>query len=360
MQIAFDEESFARYMAIAVQQAPGRPVLIDKFLEDAVEIDVDGIADGTRCVVGGIMEHIEEAGIHSGDSACALPAFSLSDDELERVRQATHALAAELNVVGLLNVQYAIKDEELYVLEVNPRASRTVPFVSKAIGVPLAKLAARVMAGKTLAELGFTREIEPPYVAIKCPVFPFERFAGVDTLLGPEMKSTGEVMGIDSEFGAAFAKAFTAAQSELPSRGSAFLSVKAADKRAIIFPAKRLSELGFDIYATPGTARMLSRVGLPVKTVYRLGDPRGANAIDLVHDYRIQLVINTPTGTGPQEDQAVIRREAVKYGVPCITTIAGAMAAVMGIEALRRGELSVRSLQEYHRELEGVAAVAGQ
>jgi carbamoyl-phosphate synthase large subunit len=351
MQIAYDEDSLVRYMELAVDASPDRPILIDKFLEDAVEIDVDAIADGRICVIGGIMEHIEEAGIHSGDSACALPAYSLSEPELDRVREATHALAMELGVVGLLNIQYAIQGDRLFVLEVNPRASRTAPFVSKAIGVPLAKLAARVMAGKTLEELGFTREIEPPYVSIKCPVFPFERFSNVDTLLGPEMKSTGEVMGIDDDFGAAFAKAFIAARQALPSRGAAFISVKPADKRAIIFPAKRLHDMGFEIYATPGTSRMLGRVGVPVKTVYRLGDPRGANAIDLIRDYRIQLVINTPTGTGPQEDQAVIRREAVKYGVPCITTIAGATAAVMGIEALRSEELSVKPLQEYHQRV---------
>ena len=353
MQIAYDEESLVRYMELAVDASPDRPILIDKFLEDAVEIDVDAIADGRMCVIGGIMEHIEEAGIHSGDSACALPAYSLSEPELDHVRDATQALAQELGVVGLLNIQYAIKGDRLFVLEVNPRASRTVPFVSKAIGVPLAKLAARIMAGKTLQELGFTREIEPPYVSIKCPVFPFERFSNVDTLLGPEMKSTGEVMGLDDDFGAAFAKAFIAARQALPPRGAVFISVKPADKRAIIFPAKRLHDMGFEIYATPGTSRMLGRVGVPVKTVYRLGDPRGANAIDLIRDYRIQLVINTPTGTGPQEDQAVIRRETVKYGVPCITTIAGATAAVMGIEALRRAELSVRPLQEYHRRVAG-------
>lgn len=351
MQIAYDEESLVRYMELAVDASPDRPILIDKFLEDAVEIDVDAIADGSRCVIGGIMEHIEEAGIHSGDSACALPAFSLSEPELDMVREATYALAQELQVVGLLNVQYAIKGEQLFVLEVNPRASRTVPFVSKAIAVPLAKLAAKVMAGKTLEELGFTQEVEPPYVSIKCPVFPFERFSEVDTLLGPEMKSTGEVMGLDKDFGAAFAKAFIAARQSLPTRGGVFISVKPADKRAIIFPAKQLHDLGFEIYATPGTSRMLTRVGVPATTVYRLGDPRGANAIDLIRDYRIQLVINTPTGTGPQEDQALIRREAVRYGVPCITTIAGATAAVMGIEALRRAELSVKSLQEYHQEV---------
>ncbi|MGQ9732973.1 MAG: carbamoyl-phosphate synthase large subunit, partial [Candidatus Zipacnadales bacterium] len=348
MQIAYDEGSLIRYMEAAVEASPERPILIDKFLEDAVEIDVDAIADGRCCVIGGIMEHIEEAGIHSGDSACALPAYTLSEAELDLIREATLALARELNVIGLLNVQYAIQGEELYVLEVNPRASRTVPFVSKAIGVPLAKLAARVMAGKTLEELGFMEEIEPPYVTIKCPVFPFERFSNVDTILGPEMKSTGEVMGIDEDFGAAFAKAFIAARQELPIRGGVFLSVKPADKRAIIFPAKRLYDMGFDLYATPGTARMLGRVGIPATTVYRLGDNRGANAIDLIRDYRIQLVINTPSGTQPQEDQAVIRQEAVKYGIPCITTIAGATAAVMGIEALRRSELSVKSLQEYH------------
>ncbi|MFQ6132575.1 MAG: carbamoyl-phosphate synthase large subunit [Armatimonadota bacterium] len=348
MEIVFEEESLDEYMSGAVEASPERPVLIDKFLEDAVEVDVDAVADGERCVIGGIQEHIEEAGIHSGDSASVLPAFSLAEDEVQLIRQNTHALARELGVVGLLNVQYAIKNDVLYVLEVNPRASRTVPFVSKAIGVPLAKLAARVMAGRTLKELGFTREFETEHVAVKYPVFPFAKLAVVDTLLGPEMKSTGEVMGIDSDFGAAFAKAYIAAGNELPLRGRVFISVKNQDKRHIIFIAKKLVDMGFRICATAGTARVLRRNRIEPMLVHRVSDEGSPNVLDLIREGEIQLVINTPTGKIPVEDQSRIRREALLHNVACITTLMGAMAAVNAIEALQRGDITVRPLQEYH------------
>jgi carbamoyl-phosphate synthase large subunit len=352
MEIVYSRGMLERYMGLAVEASPERPILIDKFLEDAIEIDVDAISDGKRCVIGGIMEHIEEAGIHSGDSACVLPAFSLAEGELAEITEQTRALAAELGVVGLINVQYAIKNERLHVLEVNPRASRTVPFVSKAIGVPLAKLAARVMAGQDLESLGFTAEIIPPHTAVKCPVFPFSKFAGIDTLLGPEMKSTGEVMGIDMDFGAAFAKAYVAAGHVLPTRGTIFLSVRNRDKRDVIFLAKRLDELGFQIVATEGTAGVLKRVGVEAEVVYRVSDPRGRNVIDLIHDNRIQLIINTPTaGEEPREDQRAIRAQAVTYSIPVITTISGAMVAVMGLEAVVRGRVKVKAIQDYHAEM---------
>ncbi|MCE5238839.1 carbamoyl-phosphate synthase large subunit, partial [bacterium] len=354
MQIVYNDEALVKYMETAVEASPEKPVLIDKFLEDAIEIDVDAIADGERCVVGGIMEHIEEAGIHSGDSACVLPAFSLAESELEEIKRHTRALAMELQVKGLLNVQYALKNEDLYVLEVNPRASRTVPYVSKAIGVPLAKMAARVMAGQTLEQLGFTEEIEPEHMSVKCPVFPFSKFSGVDTLLGPEMKSTGEVMGIDPEFGASFAKAYIAAGHDLPDRGTVFLSVRNRDKRDLIFIARRLSELGYHLVATAGTARVLRKSGVEAEVIQRVGEAHGRNAIDLIRDGRIQLIINTPTaGQAPREDQIAIRSEAVLYHVPVITTMAGAMVAVLGLEAVRSGGLNVKSLQEYHRAMPG-------
>jgi carbamoyl-phosphate synthase large subunit len=353
MQVVYNDESLAEYMSWAVEAAGDHPILIDKFLEDAVEIDVDAVADGERCVIGGIMEHIEEAGIHSGDSACVLPAFSLAENEIEQIREQTRAIALELNVKGLLNIQYAIRNEQLYVLEVNPRASRTVPYVSKAIGVPLAKIAARVMVGQSLEQLGFTEEVQPPHMAVKCPVFPFSKFAGVDILLGPEMKSTGEVMGIDKQFGAAFAKAYIAAGHDLPDRGTIFISVRNRDKRDAIFLAKRLSELGFELVATRGTAQVLSRAGVKAEEISRLSDPSGGrNAVDWIRDGRINLVINTPTaGQEPREDQLAIRREAVLYKVPCITTMAGAMVAALGLEALREGHIEAKPLQEYHRTM---------
>ncbi len=352
MRIVYDDEALATYMTQAVEASPEAPVLIDQYLQNAIEIDVDAVADGERCVIGGIMEHIEEAGIHSGDSACVLPAFSLAEDEVAQIRQQTTAIALELGVKGLLNIQYAIRNEELYVLEVNPRASRTVPFVSKAIGMPLAKIAARVMVGQTLEELGFTEEIQPPHMAVKAPVFPFNKFMGVDTLLGPEMKSTGEVMGIDANFGAAFAKAYIAAGHNLPTRGKIFISVRNRDKRDVIFLAKRLSELGYEIVATRGTAQVLSRSGIKAEEIARLSDPTGHNAVDLIRDGHISLIINTPTaGHAPRADQLAIRHEAVVYNVPCITTLSGAMVAGLGLEAHRDGHMLPQSLQEYHLEM---------
>ncbi len=353
MEIVYNRRMLQRYMDLAVEASPDHPILVDKFLQDAIEIDVDAVSDGERCVIGGIMEHIEEAGIHSGDSACVLPAFSLAEDELQLITEQTKALAKELNVVGLINVQYAIKDEHLHLLEVNPRASRTVPFVSKAIGVPLAKIAARVMTGQSLEELGFTEPIIPKQTAVKCPVFPFSRFAGIDTLLGPEMKSTGEVMGIDENFGAAFAKAYVAAGHVLPQKGTVFVSVRNRDKRDVIFLARRLDELGFDIVATEGTAGVLRRVGVDAEIVDRVSDPSGIrrNVIELIRDNRIQLIINTPVaGEEPREDQKAIRAEAVKFNIPVITTISGAMVATMGLEAVIKGHIDVKSIQEYHEE----------
>ncbi len=348
MAIVYNDAMLREYMEEAVAASPDAPVLIDKFLEEAIEVDVDAISDGQKCVVGGVMEHIEEAGIHSGDSACVLPPFSLGPNEIEEITRQTKALAAELQVRGLMNVQYAIRGENLYVLEVNPRASRTVPFVSKAIGVPLAKLATLVMMGATLEELGFTREVETEHTAVKCPVFPFDKFSGIDYLLGPEMKSTGEVMGIDSDFGAAFAKAYTAARHELPLRGTIFLSMRNQDKRDAIFLGKQLRHLGFQIVATEGTARTLRRAGIEAQTIHRLSEAGSPNALDLIQRGHIQMIVNTPSGAEPRADMQRIRREAILYEVPLITTVAGAMVAVLGIEALQRGRLDVRSLQEYH------------
>jgi carbamoyl-phosphate synthase large subunit len=348
MEIVYDEESLERYIRDAVKASPEHPILIDKFLEEAIEVDVDAIADGERVVIGGIMEHIEEAGIHSGDSACVLPPYTLSDELIEVIKENTYALAKELEVKGLMNIQYAIRNDVVYVLEVNPRASRTIPFVSKATGVPLAKLAAKVMVGRTLEELGFTREVEVGHVSVKESVFPFNRFAGVDTVLGPEMKSTGEVMGIDHAFGIAFAKAQLAAGQVLPRKGKVFISVKNRDKRAIIFIAKKLTDFGFQIVATRGTAKALSQNGIPVQGVYKVHEGR-PNVVDLIKNREIDLIINTPTGRRPQRDQVSIRAEAVAHNVPLITTISGAAASVNGIEALLKEEVHVKSLQEYHR-----------
>jgi carbamoyl-phosphate synthase large subunit len=348
MEIVYDESALASYMKSAVEASPEHPVLVDKFLEDAIEIDVDAVADGKRVVVGGIMEHIEEAGIHSGDSACVLPPYTLADEEIEEIKQATYALARELNVVGLMNVQYAIKGDDLFILEVNPRASRTVPFVSKAIGVPLAKIAARVMAGKTLEELGFTQEVQPDHFSVKGPVFPFARFLGVDPVLGPEMKSTGEVMGIDTDLGRAFAKAQIGSGHDLPTTGAVFISVKNKDKRAIIFIARRLFDMGFKILATHGTAIALTRNGIDVELVYSLGKGR-PTIFDYIKNKEVDLIINTPTGRASKPDEELIRKTAITQNIPCITTVSGAAAAVDGIDALRRREgIAVKPLQEYY------------
>jgi carbamoyl-phosphate synthase large subunit len=350
MEIVYDEQTLERFIHEAAQVSGEHPVLIDKFLEDAIEVDVDLIGDGETFVIGGIMEHIEEAGIHSGDSAMALPPFSLSQDVLNKIRQATHKMAAELNVIGLMNVQYAVKDDKVYVLEVNPRASRTVPFVSKAIGWPLAKMATKIMLGKKLKELGFTKEIIPDYVSVKESVFPFNRFPGVDVILGPEMKSTGEVMGIGKDFGRAFIKSQLAAGQNLPKKGNVFISVRDKDKRSVVFIAKKLQDLGFQIYATSGTALALEKNNIRVRVLPKIAEGR-PNILDLMKDGKIQLVINTPTGRIPRQDEVKIRSQVILYNIPYTTTISGAQATVNGMEAMLKRELDVKSLQEYHKKV---------
>ncbi len=348
MEIVYDEDTLERFIQEAARVSGEHPVLIDKFLEDAIEVDVDMIADGETFVVGGILEHIEEAGIHSGDSAMVLPPFSLSEDIINKIREATIAMARELKVVGLMNVQYAVRDNKVYVLEVNPRASRTIPFVSKAIGVPLAKLAAKIMAGEKLKNLDFTKERVPEYSSVKESVFPFNRFPGVDIMLGPEMKSTGEVMGIDDDFGKAYMKSQLAAGQILPQKGRVFVSVRDKDKRAIVFIVKRLIDLGFDIVATRGTAKALKKGGIgEVETVNKLFEGR-PNILDNVADGQISLIINTPAGRIPREDEVKIRSTAIMRGVPCITTISGAQASVNAIELLLKKDLDVKPLQAYH------------
>ncbi|MGQ9499061.1 MAG: carbamoyl-phosphate synthase large subunit [Dissulfurimicrobium sp.] len=348
MRIVYDEEGLTSFIAEAVYVSEGRPVLIDKFLQDAIEIDVDAISDGETTVIGGIMEHIEEAGIHSGDSACVLPPRNLSKGLIDEICSATRAIARELNVVGLMNVQYAVKDGRLYVLEVNPRASRTVPFVSKATGVPLAKLATKVMLGKSLRKLGLAKEVLTGHVAVKESVFPFRRFPGVDIILGPEMKSTGEVMGIDQSFGMAFAKSQIAAGLNLPVNGTVFLSIKAGDRAAILPVAKRLKEMGFDIVATEGTSIFLTEKGVENGMVFKISEGR-PNVIDLMKNHKIALVINTPSGKKTRSDSYYIRRTALEYEIPYFTTVQGAKAAVEAIFALKSEEIRVKPIQEYHK-----------
>ena len=347
MQIVYDAASLQRYMREAVSVSPEHPVLIDKFLDDATEVDVDAVSDGQDVVIGGIMEHIELAGVHSGDSACSLPPRNLSQAVQDEIRRQTSMLAKELNVVGLINIQFAVQDHKVFVLEVNPRASRTVPFVSKAIGVPLAKVAARVMAGKTLQELGCTNEIIPTHVSVKEAVFPFIKFPGVDTILGPEMKSTGEVMGIDAAFGMAFAKAQTAAGTILPMQGQALLSVRQGDRVAALRIARHLVENDFQIVATHGTAAYLREAGLSVETVKKVkeGSP---HIVDAIQAGTIALVINTTEGVQSLSDSFSIRRSALECRVPYFTTIAGASAAAEGIARLQQGLLGVKPVQEYH------------
>jgi carbamoyl-phosphate synthase large subunit len=326
---------------------PDHPILIDQFLENAVEVDVDAIADHTgQVVIGGIMEHIEQAGIHSGDSACSIPTISLPEAALDTIRDWTAKLATRLNVIGLMNIQFAVKGDQVYILEANPRASRTVPFVSKAIGHPLAKLAVRVMSGKTLAELGFTEEVIPEHIAVKEAVLPFEKFSGTDTLLGPEMRSTGEVMGIDIDFGKAFAKAELAASQRLPLEGTVFISMNDRDKAAVIPVAKELAELGFKLVATSGTHKVLTEAGLTADPVLKIHEGR-PNIEDAIKNSEIQLIINTPVGSTAQEDDRSIRRTALAYKVPIITTIAGARATASAIRSLQDKPLMVKSIQEY-------------
>jgi carbamoyl-phosphate synthase large subunit len=370
MEIVYDDETLAGYISRATTISQDRPVLVDRFLDDAVEIDVDALCDGNEVYLGGVMEHIEEAGVHSGDSSCALPPITLGRSVLENVRRSTEAIAAGVGVRGLLNVQYALHGDTLYVLEANPRASRTVPFVSKATAVPLAKAAARIALGATIAELRAEGMLpaagdggNPPPdgpVAVKEAVLPFHRFRtkdgqGVDSLLGPEMKSTGEVMGFDASFGAAFAKSQAAAYGSLPTSGRVFVSIADRDKRAMVFPVLRLADLGFEVLATEGTAEVLRRHGVQVTVVrkhFEATVEQPATVLDQILAGDVDLIINTPYGnSGPRIDGYEIRAAAVSRGVPCITTVAGAAAAVQGIEAMKAGKIGVRSLQDAHAAL---------
>ncbi|MBN2536554.1 MAG: carbamoyl-phosphate synthase large subunit [Spirochaetales bacterium] len=346
MQIIYDRESLKKFIWEAKTVSEGKPILIDKFLEDAIEVDVDAVSDGEKTVIGGIMEHIEEAGIHSGDSACVLPPHTLNGELLKTVRAYTYALSRELQVVGLINIQFAIKDEKVYVLEVNPRASRTIPFISKATGVPLAKIAGKLMAGKTLDELGFTSEKDIPHVAVKESVLPFSRFSGVDIMLGPEMKSTGEVMGIDESFGLAFYKSQVAANQILPGSGTVFISVGGNKKRDMVFPAKQLRSMGFRILSTNGTYKVFKSNNISAETVNKIGEGK-PDILDLIKSGEIKLIINIPSGKKGVTDSKPIRSTAVLYGIPCITTLQGAHAAINGIESALKTELCVKSIQEY-------------
>jgi carbamoyl-phosphate synthase large subunit len=350
MVIVYDERSLDNYISSAVDVSPNHPILIDQFLEDAFEYDVDALADGERVVIGALMEHIEEAGIHSGDSSCILPPLFVEQKYLDLMRQYTEQLGLALGVVGLMNVQYAMKDGIVYVLEVNPRASRTVPFVSKATGVPMAKIGARLMVGEKLADLGLTEELTAHSYCVKTPVFPFNKFHGADTLLGPEMRSTGEVMGIADDFGLAFAKAQISAGNYLPVKGTVFISVNDYDKRSVLPIARDLAAMGFKLLATKGTCATLRNVDLQVEPVFKVNEGR-PHVVDLIKSNKIDLIINTPLGRASFYDEGQIRRAATQYAVPCITTLSAARAAVTGIRALHGQNITVKSLQEYHHEL---------
>lgn len=348
MRIVYDEQGLEHYISHAVEVSPEHPVLIDSFLQDAIEIDVDAISDGEEVFIGGVMEHIEEAGVHSGDSACSLPPYSVNNEIIEELKKETRIIALALNVIGLINIQYAVKDKVVYVLEVNPRASRTIPFVSKAIGVPMAKIAAKVIAGEKLRGLNMPENITIRYTAVKEAVFPFLKFKGVDTLLGPEMKSTGEVMGLDKDFGRAYAKAQMSANCSLPLSGAVFISVRDKDKKPIVQIAKKLLHMGFKIMATKGTAAVLSEENISVTPVLKVIEGR-PNIVDHIKNNEVQLVINTAEGKAAQEASFSIRRTALTHQIPYFTTVAGAVAAVRAIEALKSGTLDVRSIQECHQ-----------
>ncbi|MEN9243552.1 MAG: carbamoyl-phosphate synthase large subunit, partial [Gloeomargarita sp. DG02_5_bins_242] len=351
MEIVYSDSDLERYIKTAVQIEPEHPILVDKFLENAIEVDVDALRDqaGT-IVIGGILEHIEQAGIHSGDSACVLPTYSLPEPILTQIRTWTTALAERLEVVGLMNVQFAIQGEQVYILEANPRASRTVPFIAKATGVPLAKLAARVMAGERLTEMGFTQEVIPPYYSVKEVVLPFEKFPGTDTILGPEMRSTGEVMGIATEFGHAFAKSQIAAGQNLPLAGRVFASFNDRDKQIAVPIIQELIELGFQIGATQGTRQILMEHGLTVEKILKLHEGR-PHVIDWIKNDQIQLILNTPSGEDAQADGQLIRRTALAYKIPLVTTIAGARATVAAIRALQAGMSAPQTIQDYYQLL---------
>jgi carbamoyl-phosphate synthase large subunit len=353
MEIVYTEEDLERFMAEAVIASRQHPVLVDKFLEDAAEVDVDAVSDGERTVIAGVMEHIEEAGIHSGDSCCSLPPFTLAESTVAEIEEQTRAIACELRVQGLLNIQYAVRGDDIYVLEVNPRASRTVPFVAKATGVPWAKVATKVILGRTLQEAGVTGEVRPPHWAVKAPVFPWSRFPGVDPVLSPEMKSTGEVMGLGEMFGAAFAKSQIAVGNilDLTRGGRVFVSVNNRDKRAVVSIAKRLTALGFSLVATSGTASVLRRNGMEANELPKVQEGARPNILDQMRDSKVEFLINTPSGRHCRDAEVSIRSMAVRLGIPLVTTISGANAFVLGLEELTRGRLGVRSLQEYHRSL---------
>jgi carbamoyl-phosphate synthase large subunit len=349
MKIVYDQAGLENFTRLAILASPGYPVLIDKFVEDAFEFDVDAISDGQATIIGGIMEHIEEAGVHSGDSACVLPPVNIEPQFLDQITQATKSMASELKVVGLMNVQYALKDGQLYVLEVNPRASRTIPFVSKATGVPLAKLATKVMLGRSLEELGLTAEIVPAHLSVKEAVLPFDRFPDVDILLGPEMKSTGEVMGIGSDFGSAYAKAQLGAGQNLPTSGTVFISVIDADKKTVLPVAAKYRDAGFNIMATYGTSQYLADHGIPNKAVNKVSVGR-PHVVDAIKNSEIQLIINTSIGGETRRDGYYIRRNALRYKIPYATTTAGGMAIFKAIETLRQRKIAVKTIQEYNAE----------
>jgi len=349
MKIVFDESDIQEYFELAVQASPDKPVLIDKFLEEAFELDVDAISDGKTTIIGGMMEHIEEAGIHSGDSACVLPPYSISRNHIDEMTSAAKAIAKELNVKGLMNIQFGIMNDKVYIIEVNPRASRTIPFVSKAIGIPLAKLATKVMLGQTLEELGLTKEIIPPYYCVKEAVMPFDRFSKVDPVLGPEMKSTGEVMGIDKDLGAAVAKAQFAAGQKLPTEGTVFISVQDKDKMAALPVAKNFHEMRFTIMATRGTSMFLKENDVPNKLVKKVSAGR-PHVVDAVTNNEVQLILNTGASSQTKQDGYEIRRAAIKYKIPYATTTDGTKAICSAIQALKKERLHVKPIQDYHQE----------
>jgi carbamoyl-phosphate synthase large subunit len=357
MQIVYDGPSLQQYFATAARVSEERPVLIDRFLEDAFECDVDAISDGNQVVIGGIMQHIEDAGIHSGDSACVLPPYLVGERDMQTMREQTVALAKALHVVGLINVQYAIKNGVVYILEVNPRASRTIPFVSKAIGVPLASLAARVMLGETLDEIGFSEEVMPPYVSVKEAVFPFNKFPGTDPVLGPEMRSTGEVMGISDSFGSAFAKAQLAASNGLPLQGAVLITVVDSDKPTVTPIARRFHEMGFEVLATAGTAAYLRARGIPARRVFKVHEGR-PNCLDMIVNRDVQLLINTPMGKHAQLDDYLLRQAAIVHRVSYTTTMSAANAASDAILSLRSRPSSVKSLQEWQAMLAEAEALS--
>lgn len=350
MEIVYDDATLQDYMQRAVEASPEHPILIDKYLNDAIEVDVDAVSDGDEVVIGGVMEHIEEAGIHSGDSACSLPPYSLDADITEEIKRQARALSKELGVIGLMNVQFAVKKKEIYILEVNPRASRTIPFVSKATSVPLAKIAAKVMAGKTLKELGVTEERDIKHIAVKEAVFPFDKFPGVDTILGPEMKSTGEVMGIDEDFGRAYSKVQASCNNKIPLSGKIVISIRDEDKPGICDVVQRLYSAGFSVIATRGTAAFLSDKGIEVEVINKVAEGR-PHIVDLIKNREITFVINTVSGAQAQKDSLSIRRSALQYRVPYTTTVSGAKAVINAIEMVKKKKISIRSIQDYHKDI---------